>query len=109
VYLAAFGDDRSRCSMRAKLTVVAEGTWALQPLVEKMMEHRASAAFREWVRFADTFLTDNYGGELATERPLPKLSVLRAAAFTTADGGRRRFAHEIGDGGGEGGGGGGRD
>ena len=47
--------------MRAKLTVVAEGTWALQPLVEKMMEHRASAAFREWVRFADTFLTDNYG------------------------------------------------
>eukprot|EP00227_Mantoniella_beaufortii_P013646 CAMPEP_0197577806 /NCGR_PEP_ID=MMETSP1326-20131121/2296_1 /TAXON_ID=1155430 /ORGANISM="Genus nov. species nov., Strain RCC2288" /LENGTH=268 /DNA_ID=CAMNT_0043140925 /DNA_START=258 /DNA_END=1061 /DNA_ORIENTATION=- len=88
VYLAPFGDDRSRCSMRAKLSVAAEGTWALQPLVEKMMEHRASATFREWVRYADTFLTDNYAGELNAERPLPKLGVL-GAAITKAGGGRR--------------------
>lgn len=43
--------------------VAATGTWALQPVVEKMMEHRASALFREWVRYADTFLTENYGEE----------------------------------------------
>ena len=44
------------CAMRAVIKVTASGTWALQPVVEKLMETRASASFREWVRFADQFL-----------------------------------------------------
>jgi hypothetical protein len=33
------------CAMRAVIKVTASGTWALQPVVEKLMETRASASF----------------------------------------------------------------
>ena len=87
VYLSPFGDDRAMCAMQAKLRVTAVGTWALQPVVEKMMEHRASALFREWVRYADTFLSENYGGSANEDRPLPKLSLLKNV--TPPENGRR--------------------
>lgn len=65
---------------KAKLRVAAVGTWALQPVVEKMMEHRASALFREWVRYADTFLGEHYSGELNADRTLPDLALLGRSA-----------------------------
>jgi hypothetical protein len=77
VHLRPLATDRARCAMSATLRVTAVGTWALQPVVEKMMEHRASAIFREWVRYADTFLTENYGGPYNADRPLPKLGLLK--------------------------------
>jgi len=64
------------CAMRAVIKVTASGTWALQPVVEKLMETRASASFREWVRFADQFLEENYGGSHVGDRPLPKLRAM---------------------------------
>ena len=77
VYVCPDGDDPTRrCAMRAVIKVTASGTWALQPVVEKLMETRASASFREWVRFADTFLEENYGGSHVGDRPLPKLSAM---------------------------------
>ena len=49
VYVCPDGDDPTRrCAMRAVIKVTASGTWALQPVVEKLMETRASASFREW-------------------------------------------------------------
>ena len=77
MYVCPDGDDPTRrCAMRAVIKVTASGTWALQPVVEKLMETRASASFREWVRFADTFLEENYGGSHVGDRPLPKLSAM---------------------------------
>jgi len=49
-------DGAEQCGMRARLEVRATNAWALQPVVEKMMEHRASASFREWTRWADAEL-----------------------------------------------------
>ena len=77
VYVCPDGEDPTRrCAMRAVIKVTASGTWALQPVVEKLMETRASASFREWVRFADAFLEENYGGSHVGDRPLPKLSAM---------------------------------
>ena len=69
-------DGAERCGMRARLEVRATNAWALQPVVEKMMEHRASASFREWTRWADAELERRRDDPRDGLRRLPALSAI---------------------------------
>ena len=71
----------------------AAGAWALQPVVERVMEHRAVAGFREWVVWTDEFvektsLTLGASGFAAT---LPSLSALGLGSLAVTDLGARAF------------------
>ena len=69
-------DGAEQCGMRARLEVRATNAWALQPVVEKMMEHRASASFREWTRWADAELERRRDDPRDGLRRLPALSAI---------------------------------
>lgn len=68
-------DFTERTLMTAVITVSATGAWALQPVVERMMEHRATAGFREWTQWVDEKVGVTFcDGETFVE--LPGLKVL---------------------------------
>ena len=63
-----------RTAMAARITVNAAGAWALQPVVERVMEHRAVSAFREWVVWIDEYVSER--AARTGETRLPPLAVL---------------------------------
>ena len=63
-----------RTSMAARITVNAAGAGALQPVVERVMEHRAVSSFREWVVWIDEYVSERLAR--AGETRLPPLAVL---------------------------------
>ena len=63
-----------RTSMAARITVNAAGAWALQPVVERVMEHRAVSSFREWVVWIDEYVSER--AARTGETRLPPLAVL---------------------------------
>ena len=85
--VSMYGASPERTAMAARITVNAAGAWALQPVVERVMEHRAVAGFREWVVWTDEFvektsLTLGASGFAAT---LPSLSALGLGSLAVTD------------------------
>tara|TARA_B110000977_G_scaffold112505_1_gene145781 strand:+ start:2959 stop:4521 length:1563 start_codon:yes stop_codon:yes gene_type:complete len=67
-------DFTESTKMNAVIQVTATGAWALQPVVERMMEHRSVSGFREFVQWTDTHLSEKYG--IDCDENLPGLKVL---------------------------------
>ena len=77
----ADGADGERTAMTARIIVNAAGAWALQPVVERVMEHRAVAGFREWVVWVDEFVEKTKASApgasgFAAHAKLPRLDAL---------------------------------
>jgi len=74
--VSMYGASPERTAMAARITVNAAGAWALQPVVERVMEHRAVAGFREWVVWTDEFVEKTSLGASGFAATLPSLSAL---------------------------------
>ena len=72
-------------TMAARIRVNAAGAWALQPVVERVMEHRAVAGFREWVVWIDEFVEKTSIGASGFAAELPRLRALGLGSLSDDD------------------------
>ena len=83
--VSMYGASPERTAMAARITVNAAGAWALQPVVERVMEHRAVAGFREWVVWTDEFVEKTSLGASGFAATLPSLSALGLGSLPVTD------------------------
>lgn len=83
--VSMYGASPERTAMAARITVNAAGAWALQPVVERVMEHRAVAGFREWVVWTDEFVEKTSLGASGFAATLPSLSALGLGSLAVTD------------------------
>ena len=83
--VSMYGAPSERTAMAARITVNAAGAWALQPVVERVMEHRAVAGFREWVVWTDEFVEKTSLGASGFAATLPSLSALGLGSLPVTD------------------------
>lgn len=88
--VSMYGASPERTAMAARITVNAAGAWALQPVVERVMEHRAVAGFREWVVWTDEFVEKTSLGASGFAATLPSLSALGLGSLAVTDLGYER-------------------
>jgi len=83
--VSMYGASPERTAMAARIIVNAAGAWALQPVVERVMEHRAVAGFREWVVWTDEFVEKTSLGASGFAATLPSLSALGLGSLPVTD------------------------